>query len=78
MASDIACPRKGGSTLIIRSEISTSAVGKSWSFLLLLASNTSDETEKRSEPREAGGSSGVSALWELNIFVRIIPNVMNN
>ena len=33
--------------------------------------------EERNKAKKEG-SNGVSALWELNIFVRIIPNVMNN
>lgn len=44
-----------------------------------LVVDTLDEAGR--SDREDGsirGSSGVSALWELNIFVRIIPNVMNN
>lgn len=37
----------------------------------------SDESDRKNKAKKEG-STGVSALWELNIFVRIIPNVMNN
>lgn len=45
-----------------------------WLFFERLASDESDRKNKAKKE----GSTGVSALWELNIFVRIIPNVMNN